>query len=56
MQGVMIELAEMLGFNFIATTFPELFLNMFLAICGTCILASIIKVCIWIPFNSKKLL
>lgn len=56
MQSVMLELAEMMGFNFTATTFPELFFFVFLALCGVCILASLIKVLIWIPFNCRKMM
>ena len=55
MQHVMNELAELCGFNFQATTFPELFFFMFLALCGSAILASIIKVLFWLTFNTHKL-
>jgi len=55
-QNLMIELAEYFGFNFQAQTFPELFLNLFLGFCGVCIIASVLKVLIWIPFNSKKMI
>lgn len=51
----MTELAEMLGFDFVATTFPELIMFFVLAMCGTAILASIIKVMFWITFNTRKL-
>lgn len=55
MQSIMLELAEFCGFNFTATTFPELFLFFVLAVCGTAIIASIIKVMLWITFNMRKL-
>ena len=55
MQSVMQQLAEMCGFYFEAATFPELFLFMFLALCGTAIIASIIKVLMFVSFNSHKL-
>ncbi len=55
MQSVMHDLADLCGFNFEATTFPELFLFMFLALCGTAILASIIKVLFYITFHSKRM-
>lgn len=54
MQSIMYELADYMGFNFQATTFPELFSYMFLGLCGVCIIASLLKALIWIPFNSKK--
>lgn len=55
MQDIMYELMEFCGFNFTATTFPELFKFMFLALCSTCILACIIKIFMWITFNARKL-
>lgn len=55
MQAVMYSLMEMCGFNFQSTTFPELFQFMFLALCGTAILASIIKVLFFVTFNSHKI-
>lgn len=55
MQSVMNQLANLCGFNFQATTFPELFIFMFLALCGTSLLASIIKVLFWLTFNTHKL-
>ena len=51
----MIDLAQMMGFDFVATTFPELIMFYVLAICGTAILASIIKIMFWLTFNTKKL-
>lgn len=55
MQLVMQDLAEMCGFDFVATTFPELFYFIFLATCGTAILASIIKVLWYVTFNTRRL-
>ena len=55
MQSVMYQLMEMCGFNFQATTFLELFQFIFLAFCGTAILASIIKVLFFVTFNSHKI-
>ena len=55
MQLVMQDLAEMCGFDFVATTFPELFYFVFLATCGTAILASIIKVLWYVTFNTRRL-
>lgn len=55
MQGVMIELMQLCGFDFQAATFPELFQFLFLAMSGTAILCSIIKVMFYITFNSRKI-
>lgn len=55
MQSVMYELMEMCGFTFEAQTFPELILKLAIALCGTAILASIIKVILWISTNAHKL-
>ena len=55
MRDIMQSLAEMCGFYFEATTFPELIVLFVLAICGTAILASIIKVMFWIAFNTHRL-
>jgi len=51
----MMQLAELCGFNFTATTFPELIMFYVLAICGTAILASIIKIMWWATFNAHKI-
>lgn len=55
MSQVMRELAEFCGFYFEATTFPQLFFYMFTAICGTAILAGIIKLLFYIAVRSKEL-
>lgn len=55
MREGMMELARMMGFDFTATTFPELIMFFSLAICGTAILASIIKVMFWVTFNTRKI-
>lgn len=55
MRDIMQSLAEMCGFYFEATTFPELIVFFALAICGTAILASVIKVMFWVAFNAHKL-
>lgn len=55
MREGMMELARMMGFDFTATTFPELIMFFTLAICGSAILASIIKVMFWVTFNTRKL-
>ena len=56
MVEVIYDLADLCGFNFQATTFPELFFFMFLAMCGTAILASVIKVLMWLSFGGRKVL
>lgn len=55
MQAVMYELMQMCGFDFQATTFPELFQFVFLAFCGTAILASIIKLMVYLALNTRKI-
>lgn len=55
MSQVMYDLANMCGFYFESTTFSQLFFFMFLALCGTAILASIIKALMYITFRSKEL-
>lgn len=55
MQSIMLELAEFFGFNFQATTFPELFQYMFLGLCGTAIVASIVKLFFFLAANTRKL-
>lgn len=55
MQSVMMELAEFFGFNFQATTFPELFQYMFLGLCAVAIVASIIKLFFFLAVNTRKL-
>lgn len=55
MRDIMHSLAEMCGFYFEATTFPELIVLFVLAICGTAILASMIKVMFWVAFNTHRL-
>lgn len=55
MQDLMRELAQYMGFYFEATTFPELFFFMFLALCGTAIVSSIISVMFYITVNTRKL-
>lgn len=55
MREGMMDLARMLGFDFVATTFPELILFFTLAIGGFAILASIIKVMLWVTFNTHKI-
>ena len=56
MAKIMYDLAELCGFNFEATTFPELFYFMFLAICGTAIIAGVIRMLAFIAFGGGKLL
>lgn len=55
MREGMMQLAELCGFNFTATTFPELIMFYVLAICGSAILASIIKIMWWATFNAHKI-
>lgn len=55
MRSAMMELAELCGYNFEASTFPELILFYVLAMCGTAILASIVKVLFWLAFNTHKI-
>lgn len=55
MREGMRQLAELCGFDFVATTFPELIMFFVLAMCGTALLASVIKVMFWIAFNTNKL-
>lgn len=55
MQSMMFELADFCGFNFEATTFPQLFMFLVLAMCATSIIAGIIKMMMWIAFNMRKL-
>ena len=55
MQEAMINLADMCGFNFQASTFPELIRFFVLAVCGTAILANIIKVMLCLAFDSHKI-
>ncbi len=55
MESVMYDLANTLGFNFEATTFPELIYFVVLAICGTSVLAGIIKILFFITFNTRRL-
>lgn len=53
-EGIM-DLARICGFDFTATTFPELIMFFVLAMIGTSLLASIIKVMFWVTFNTRKL-
>lgn len=55
MQDIMYEVMEMCGFNFEPTTFGELFRYGFLAILGTCLIACMIKILLWVTFNAKRL-
>lgn len=55
MQNIMIDFMNLCGFNFEATTFPQLFQFMFVAICGTCLIACVIKIMLWITFSANKL-
>lgn len=55
MQLAMQDLARLCGFDFTATTFPELFQWIFLAMCGTAVLASIIKVLFYVTFHSRRI-
>lgn len=56
MAQIMIELAQNMGFDFQATTFPELFYFMFMAIAGCCFLAAIMRVLMYICFNANRML
>ena len=53
MIDVMYELAHLCGFDYQPETFPEMFTWMFLALCGTAILSSIIKLMFYVSVNSK---
>lgn len=53
MTSVMYDLANLCGFDYMPETFPELFTWVFLALCGTAILSSIIKVFFYLTINSK---
>lgn len=55
MRDMMYDLADLCGFNFQAKTFTELFLFMFLALCGTAIIASVIKLLVWLALNTKRI-
>lgn len=55
MQEIMFELAELCGFSGTPTTFPELFAWMFRALCGTAILASVIKVMLYASFHAGRI-
>lgn len=55
MVEIMRELAEMCGWNFQATTFPELFYNVVLAICATAILAGIIRMLAFVAFGGGRI-
>lgn len=55
MQDIMYELAKTCGFDFVPTNFSELFTFMFLALCGTAVLASIIKYMFFISLNAHKI-
>lgn len=56
MVEVMYDLADLFGFNFEAATFPELFRFLFMGICATAILASVIKVLMWLSFGGRRIL
>ncbi|MBQ9140514.1 MAG: hypothetical protein IJX63_01810 [Lachnospiraceae bacterium] len=53
MIDVMYKLANLCGFDYMPETFPELFTWVFLALCGTAILCSIIKVMFYLTVNAK---
>lgn len=55
MERIMYELAEYMGFNMQAQTFPDLITQAFIAICGTAIIASLIKAMLYIACSSRKL-
>lgn len=55
MQEIMRDLADFCGFYFEATTFSQLFFFMFIGICGTCILASMLKVMFYFAFRGKEI-
>lgn len=53
MAQIMYELADMMGFNFQATTFPELFYFVFMGTCSVAIMAGIIKAILYAVFSSR---
>ena len=55
MQEIMRDLADFCGFYFEATTFSQLFFFMFIGICGTCILAAMLKVMFYFAFRGKEI-